>query len=77
MTPFPSVKMTLLWDGLDSGLDGQARSKRGPDRKLLAKKLITLIGCFKIRANLWGEEYRSRCLKFKGQIQETNKEKKI
>jgi hypothetical protein len=36
------------------GLDGQARSKHGPDRKLLAKRLITLIGCFKICANLWG-----------------------
>ena len=48
MTPSPSVTMTLPWGR--AGL----RARRTGWVQALAKKLITLFGCFKIHVNLRG-----------------------
>jgi len=54
MTPSPSVTMTLPWGR--AGLRARRTDwvQAWPRYKIISRKLITLIDCFKIRGNLWG-----------------------
>ena len=54
MTPSPSVTMTLPWGRAGLRARRTVWVQAWPRYKIISKKLLTLIDCFKIRGNLWG-----------------------